>query len=137
MNKKRVSLIVFITGLVTLVAGASFLLFNIFKKPDIRDAEYLVNVGTWVEQDAESVIWQFTEIGKGTLTTNNHANDYDFLWAIDENTLKIETKWGYNLENEYVFVLDQHNDTLILTEGDKTITFIPAKQPTEQPTEAN
>lgn len=125
MNKKRVSLIVFITGLVVLAAGVAFLLFNIFKKPSTADAEYLVNIGTWSEQDATGVIWQFTEIGKGTLTTNNHVNDYDFLWAIDGNTLKIETKWGYNLENEYTFVIDQSKNILTLTEGEKTIVFTP------------
>ncbi len=131
MNKKRISLIVFITGLVVLIAGVAFLLFNIFKKPDTDDAEYLVEIGTWAEQDAEGVIWQFAEIGKGTLTTNNHVNDYDFLWAINDDTLKIETKWGYNLENEYIFSLDQSTNTLTLVQNDKTVIFVPAKQDTE------
>lgn len=130
-KKKRFSLITFIFGLIVLLAGVAFLLLNLFKKPDTRDAEYLVEIGTWIEQDAESVIWQFTEIGKGTLTTNNHINDYDFIWAVDGDTLKIETKWGYNIENEYIFSLNQSENTLTLTQDDKIVTFVPAKQTPE------
>ncbi len=121
--KKRLSLIIFIVGLVTLASGGAFLLFNMFKKPDTRDAEYLIEVGTWVEQDAESVIWQFTEIGKGSLTTNNHLNDYNFIWAIDGDKLKIETDWLYKLENEYTYELNQKSNTLTLTSEGQTIVF--------------
>ena len=51
--------------------------------------------------DEPSVIWNFTEIGKGTLTTNNHENDYDFIWAIDGDRHAPDrdfTKAGFHLE---------------------------------------
>lgn len=121
--KKRLPLIVFIIGLAVLAGGVTFLLINIFSKPDTRDADYLVEIGTWTEQDADSVIWQFTEIGKGTLTTNNHTNDYDFIWAIEGDKLKIETKWLYELEDEYTYKIDQRAKTLTLTTGEQTIIF--------------
>ena len=71
-----------------------------------------------------SVIWQFTEVGKGTLTTNNHINDYDFIWALEDGRLKIETKWLYDLENEYEYELNQADKTLILKDDDKEIVFV-------------
>lgn len=94
------------------------------------EAEANSNDGTESNADGEgttnclpSVIWNFTEIGKGTLTTNAHLNDYDFIWAIEGDTLKIETNWLYELENEYKYELDQNNGILTLTEGDQTFTF--------------
>ena len=135
--KKRIPLIVFIIGIVTLLAGGGFLLFKLLKQPDTRDAEYLVEIGEWVENDADSVIWNFTEIGKGSLTTNNHFNDYDFIWAIEGETLKIETKWLYDLNDEYTYSLDRGAKTLTLTKGDSSIIFsakpeTPAEEPVEE-----
>ena len=127
MNK-RFSIFTLVAGLTIFMSGAVFFCLDFFAKPDVRDAEYLVNVGTWVQQsDSEtpSVIWQFTEIGKGTLTTNNHKNDYDFIWALDGDTLKIETAWLYNLENEYTYKINQSAGTFTLTAGDQAITFVP------------
>lgn len=70
------------------------------------------------------VIWRFTEIGKGTLTTNNHLDDYNFIWALEGSMLKIETKWLYTLENEYSYSLDQSGGVLTLTDGDKEYRFV-------------
>ena len=86
----------------------------------MRDAEFLVQMGEWTREDAEGVIWNFTEIGKGTLTTNNHQNDYDFLWSVDGDTLKIETKWLYDLNDEYTYKLQQDNKTLTLSSKTKS-----------------
>ena len=71
-----------------------------------------------------SVIWKFTEIGKGTLTTNNHQNDYEFIWALEDGKLKIETKWLYELDNEYDYKLDQKAGTLTLTDDDESFQFV-------------
>ena len=125
MNKKRVSLIVFIIGLLTLIAGVVFLIVRLSAGPSIADGEYLVSVGEWKEQDEPSVIWNFTEIGKGTLTTNNHTNDYDFIWAIEDGKLKVNTEWLYTLNDEFDYTLDQNGDILTLTRGDETFTFVP------------
>ena len=73
--------------------------------------------------DEPSVIWNFTEIGKGTLTTNNHENDYDFIWAISGDTLEIETEWLYTTDDKFVYRLDQENQILILNDE---IEFRPA-----------
>ena len=125
MNKKRVSLIVMIIGLITLVVGVVFLIVRLTAGPSVADGEYLVSVGEWKEQDEPSVIWNFTEIGKGTLTTNNHINDYDFVWALEDGKLKINTEWLYTLNNEFDYALDQGSNILTLTSGDETFTFVP------------
>ena len=70
-----------------------------------------------------SLVWEFTEVGKGTLTTNGHINDYEFIWALDEDRLKIETKWLYDLNNEYTYELDQEKGELTLTDGEETIVL--------------
>lgn len=125
MNKKRVSLIVLIIGLLTLIAGVVFLIVRLTAGPSVADGEYLVSVGEWKEQDEPSVIWNFKEIGKGTLTTNNHTNDYDFVWALEDGKLKINTEWLYTLNNEFDYALDQGSNILTLTSGDETFTFVP------------
>ena len=71
----------------------------------------------------DGVVWDFTEIGKGKLTTNNHINDYDFIWSLEDGKLKIETDWLYNLENEYEYALDQNAKTLTLTSGEDVYRF--------------
>ena len=142
MNKQKFSLIVFIIGLFALIAGAVTLVLRFVIKPDMRDAEYLVEIGEWAEEDADGVIWRFTEIGKGTLTTNNHVNDYDFIWAIDGETLKIETKWLYELNNDFTYKVNQGEKTLTLTAGETEYKFHavekqeePKEEPQEEQTE--
>ena len=125
MNKKRVSIIALIIGLITLVGGVVFLIIRLTAGPSVADAEYLVSVGKWTENDAPSVEWNFTEIGKGTLTTNNHTNDYNFIWAIEDGKLKIETEWLYALDNEYEYTLDQNAKTLTLKDSNEEIKFVP------------
>ncbi|MBO7664672.1 hypothetical protein J6S46_02345 [Candidatus Saccharibacteria bacterium] len=137
MKKKRLPLIIFIIGLVALLGGAGYLIFKIIKQPDLRDAEYLVDAGEWVEEGADGVIWDFTEIGKGSLTTNNHINDYDFLWSMEGDKIKIETKWLYDLEDEYTYSIDRGSKSLTLTAGEKSTTFKINENAakTEEPTE--
>ena len=121
IEKKKASivpLIIFIVGLVTLATGATFFILDLLKKPDIRTADYLVEVKNWKEQGTDTVFWSFTEIGKGTLTTNNHINDYDFIWRIDDDTFKIETSWLYALNNEYTITIDDEAKTFTLTKKD-------------------
>lgn len=140
MNKQKFSLIVFIIGMITLIAGAVALILSFVIKPDMRDAEFLVEMREWVMQadlnktseevEAETetiagnVIWTFTEIGKGTLTTNNHANDYDFIWAIEGDTLKIETKWLKDLNNEFTYKINQGEKKLTLTSDETEYVFL-------------
>jgi hypothetical protein len=140
MNKQKFSLIVFIIGMITLVAGAVALILSFVIKPDMRDAEFLVEMREWVMQadsnetseeentEADSiagnVIWTFTEIGKGTLTTNNHANDYDFIWAIEGDTLKIETKWLKDLNDEFTYKINQGEKKLTLTSDETEYVFL-------------
>ena len=144
-DKKQVwSLVVFVLGIFTLVAGVVFLIISLVATPGLQDGEYLVSAKQWVlenntnclneeseEKNEEAtncetgqVIWQFTEIGKGALTTNSHVNDYDFIWAIEDGKLKIETDWLYELENEYEYNLDQGSGTMTLKDGEKEYTFV-------------
>ena len=131
--KNLVGIIVMLVGILTLIAGLTFFLVKILTKPGVLDGDFLVSVGEWrLEadtncadeancEDNSGVIWNFTEIGKGTLTTNNHLNDYDFIWAIENGKLKIETSWLYNLNDEYEYKID--NNKLILNDE---ITFVPS-----------
>ena len=122
-KKFGISLGVMIVGLVALVVGVVFLVLNILREPETPDGEYLVSATEWVMDGEPKVIWNFTEVGKGTLTTNGHTNDYDFIWALKDDRLQIETNWLYELENAYTYRLDKETKQLILTEGDRTITF--------------
>ena len=125
MNKKRISIILLIIGLITLIAGVVFLILKLTAKPSVHDGKYLVSISEWVEQGEPNVMWKFTEIGKGTLTTNNHINDYDFTWTIEDGRLRIDTEWLYTLSNEFDYTLDQNENILTLTSGDENIVFIP------------
>ena len=150
MDKKRISIITLIVGLVTLVAGVVFLIIRLTAASGVADGEYLVSIGKWgleggncvqakcgenakcvgpdgeatVICDGDGVIWNFTEIGKGTLTTNAHENDYDFIWSIEDGKLKIETKWLYDLENEYDYKLDQDKGELVLSADGEEHKFV-------------
>ena len=125
MNKKRISLIVMIIGLITLVVGVVFLFVRLTTVPSVTDGEYLVSVGEWTEQGEPGIVWNFTEIGKGTLTTNDHLNDYDFAWALEDGKLKINTEWLYTLNDEFDYTLDQTGNMLTLVNGDEEIIFVP------------
>lgn len=163
MKKKRISIIVFILGIIFLGGGIGALVAVLVAKPPVLDADFLVQVGAWemvnptnctgVENEASaleiadegaancvanSVIWTFTEIGKGTLTTNSHINDYGFIWAIEGDKLKIETEWLYTLENEYTYTLNQKEKVLTLTDGNSVnIDFRPASSVEPEVTENN
>ena len=76
-------IVVFVIGTLVLIAGVVWLVLDLIKKPIVRDADYLVSVGAWQLEDSSEVVWNFAEVGKGTLTTNFHINDYDFRWRMD------------------------------------------------------
>lgn len=105
-KKKVLPITTFLVGLTVLIAGLAFLAVKLIQRSAASDAERLVEMGTLIKDGEESVIWQFTEIGKGTLTTNNHTNDYDFIWAIENGKLKIETAWLYDLNDEFEYKID-------------------------------
>lgn len=129
-KKKITSIIVLIIGLATLVMGAVFLVLKLTAAPAVADGKYLVDAGEWkmdsgdCEGEAcERVIWKFTEIGKGTLTTNAHQNDYEFKWALEDKKLIMQTEWLYELDNEYDYTLNQEDGILTLKNGDKEYRF--------------
>lgn len=114
MKKKLIiSLTVFVTGIITLIVGVVFLILDLTKGELLEDGEYLVSVDSWVREDEPSVVWKFTEIGKGELTTNDGLNTYDFIWAIDDDKIKIETDWLYTLNDEYEYRIEDKNLVLI------------------------
>ncbi|MBO4813233.1 hypothetical protein J5491_03760 [Candidatus Saccharibacteria bacterium] len=139
-TKKTASIIVLVLGIIVLIAGLVMLILKLTKGAGISDAEYLVSAKEWVLSDGANcegktdnnsdgancesgVIWKFTDIGKGTLTTNNHTNDYSFIWALENGTLKVNTEWLYALNNEYTYKLDKGAGTLTLEKDDETVTF--------------
>ena len=123
---KKLPIVILVIGILSLIVGAVLLAIRLVSAPKISDAEYLVQIGQWAEDDAEGVIWNFTSIGEGTLTTNDHINDYKFAWAIEDKKLKIQTDWLYTIDNEYTYELDQNASRLTLTEGSSEINFHPA-----------
>ena len=132
MEKKKklekkwvISITVCVIGVVALVAGVIMMILNFGQTAAMQDGEYLVSASEWVlEDESDGVVWKFTEIGKGTLTTNNHLNDYDFIWALKDDKLSIETEWLYELENEYEYELNQGDGVLVLKEGDEEHKFV-------------
>ena len=122
-NKKTVIAISsFVAGIIVLIVGIVLLVLGLNKGPAVNDGEYLVEQENWTLENEDKVVWDFTEIGKGTLTTNGHKNDYEFKWAIEDGKLKIETDWLYELENEYEY--DQSEGVLILKADDKEHKFV-------------
>lgn len=136
-KKKAWGIAIFVLGFLALAGGVTFLVISLLRGPGVRDAEFLVQIGTWEREDEPTVIWNFTEIGKGTLTTNSHTNDYNFIWRIDGDTLKIETNWLYDLNDEYTYKLDQGKKTLTLTSASGDINFVPASSVDAEITEDN
>ena len=148
-KKFVVSVVVFAIGVLALIAGVIVLVLKYTGGERIADGEFLVKAEEWtldsntncIEPDSQNgdaedeeklipncssdnaVIWKFTEIGKGTLTTNSHKNDYDFIWAIEDGKLKIETKWLYDIVNEYEYDLNQKDKTMTLTDGETKYVF--------------
>ena len=150
-RQKTVAIIVFVIGLALLATGVTFLILKLTAEPKISDAEYLISVGKWrledgtncadktesdepTDEQAEaeqgeancspSVVWNFTEAGKGTLTTNNHIIDYDFIWTIVGENLKIETSWLYTLNDEFSYKIDRESNTLTLRKDEESFTFV-------------
>lgn len=124
-NKRKGPIIVFIIGFVMLAAGLAFFIYKMASGPTMADADFLVSVGKWAREDTNNVVWDFKEIGKGTLTTDNFANSYDFIWSLDGNRLKTETNWLYDLNNVFEYDLNQNSKTLTLKTPEKatSITF--------------
>lgn len=130
-KKPIAGIIALIIGIIMLAAGAVTLVLRLNSKPGLRDAEYLVEIGTWTREGAPSVIWQFTGVGTGTLTTNSHINDYDFIWSIEGDQLKLETDWLYTLNDEYTYAIDQAANILTLNSNGEEWTFVPLAIPAE------
>lgn len=122
-RKKIASVVVFAMGLVVLIIGAVFLILNLISDKT-ADAEFLVSKENWTLENENGVAWDFTEVGKGTLTTNNHTNDYNFTWVIEEEKLKIKTDWLYEMSDEYEYSLDKAAGVLTLKDGEEEIRFI-------------
>lgn len=122
-KKKIAGIVVFIVGLITLIAGVVFLVLKFVGASAMQDGVYLTQAKEWVMDGADGVIWDFTEIGKGTLTTNNHLNDYHFEWSLEDGKLIIQTEWLYTLDNRYDYTLNQRDGTLTLKDGDKEFKF--------------
>lgn len=124
-KKRKISIAALVIGIIVLVAGLGFFLWRLLSTPALDDADYLVQIGSWQRGDAPSVIWDFTEIGQGRLTTNDHVNDYDFTWAIEDGQLKIDTDWLYTMNDAYTYHLDQNANQLKLEIDDETLVFVP------------
>ena len=126
MRKKKLvwAITTLIVGLATLVTGIVFLVISLNKGAAAQDGDFLVAQKNWTLSDSDKVVWDFTEIGKGTLTTNGHENDYEFKWALEDGKLKIETDWLYELENEYDYTLDKSNGKLTLSADGKEYEFV-------------
>ena len=118
-KKKIVCITVFVIGIIILIVGIVFLVLSMLKGSAVADGEYLVAAESWVlseceEEDCDKVVWDFTEIGKGELTTDGGEHKYEFKWAIEDGKLLVQTDWLYEMDNEYEYSLDQGNGVLTL-----------------------
>lgn len=111
----------FCAGMVILAVGLILLVVKIITGPKFDNAEFLVSAGEWVREDDPTVIWDFTDIGEGELTTDGHLNNYLFIWSIDGGKLKIETTWLYDLNDEFDYSLDQGAKILTIRNHDRDI----------------
>lgn len=123
-KKKIISIAVMTCGIIMLIVGVVFWALKLNETPAVADGEYLVTAGSWKLEDQDSLVWNFTEIGKGILTTNNHLNDYTFTWALEDGKILIETDWLYTLNNQFSYKLDQNAGTLLLSDGDNEYRFL-------------
>lgn len=122
--KKRFSIIAFALGVVALGVGVALFVIKSTATPNMADAEFLVSVGKWAREDTNNVVWNFVEIGKGALTTDNFVNSYDFIWSIEDDKLKIETDWFYDLGNEFEYKVDQKAKTLTVKPVEKSTEIV-------------
>ena len=127
-KKKIISIGVFVIGMIALIVGVVFLIINLTRGKSVADGEYLVTAENWVlttcdSDNCENVIWDFTEIGKGTLTTDGGEHKYDFKWAIKDGKLIIQTEWLYEMDNEYDYSLNQNDGVLTLKDDDGEYKF--------------
>ena len=136
-KKRKISIAALVIGIIALAAGIGFFVYNLLNSHSASDAEYLVEIGAWQLENSDSVVWDFTEVGKGTLTTNDHVNNYDFTWLLDGDQLKIDTAWLSTLNDEFTYHLDQSKNQLEIEGADGTLIFIPAKDAAEQNKNSN
>ena len=129
---RKISIAALVIGIIALAIGIGFFVYNLLGSHSASDAEYLVEIGAWQLEDSDSVVWDFTEVGKGTLTTNDHINDYDFTWSLDGDQLKIDTNWLSTLNDEFIYHLDQSKNQLEIEGSDGTLIFVPARDASEQ-----
>ncbi len=125
---KRI-IIISISVFLFLILGGTGLYFYLHRENPVAplsDAEFLVSVGTWEKSGAAKVKWIFKEDGKGSLTTNDALDFYDFTWTLENGTLKIATDWLYTLEDEFSFTLNREEEsfTVVAKEDEKESVFI-------------
>lgn len=128
-RKLKKIIIISVSIFLFLILGGTGLYFYLNReKPStpLSDADFLVSVGTWEKSGASKVKWIFKENGKGSLTTNDALNFYDFTWTLDNGTLKISTDWLYTLEDEFSFTLNREENsfTVVAKEDEKESVFI-------------
>ena len=128
---KKVSIAVFVVGIIVLIAGLTVLIVKKTAQPLLDDAEFLITAGQWVREDEPGVIWDFTEVGKGVLTTDDHQNDYNFTWKLDNSKILIETDWLYSFHDSFDYVLNQGERTLTVKSSDRDaeVVFIATERP--------
>lgn len=116
--------VLFSVGVVALMIGGIALGITLTTGPAKRDAEYLVEAGTFAREDETGVYWHFTEVGKGYLTTDNYENVYNFIWSIKDGKLLMETAWLYQLNDEFDYSIDQEAGTMTLVREDSNTEIV-------------
>ena len=131
VRSKKLAIAIFVIGIIVLVAGLIVLVVKKTAQPLLDDAEFLITTGQWVREDQPEVIWDFTEVGKGTLTTDAHQNDYNFTWKLDNSKITMETDWLYSFYDTFEYVINQNEKTLTIKNADKDIEikFIATERP--------
>lgn len=115
---KKAKLAIIISSIVLgVAAAATALILFVFKTPKpevvLTDRDILIS-HAWEKEGAPTVIWTFRADGTGELTTNK-SNYYDMKWSFEQEgeqqVLKIDTAWLYELNDSFVFSLDRENNS--------------------------
>ena len=123
---KKFKHIIFYLGIIALIISCTIFFIELADSNKVSIAERLVQVQIWEKQAAPAVKWSFRQDGTGTLTTNNDTNTYNFLWRIeDDKKLIVETKWLYDLYDEFSIKLNGDNFELFSYRTNEDSVFIP------------
>ncbi len=128
---KIIGIIIFVVGIISLIIGSVTLVMGqIARENAASDVDYLTSIDEWQKENEPAVSWTFLGDGAGTITTDNHGNDYQMTWVLENGKISIKTEWLYSLSDEFNYEIQRDNNVLILTDanGNEVARFVGIKK---------